>query len=473
MVHGGLRYLSQYKLGLTRDSVKERERLSQEAPGLVNPEWFMFSRYHGEKPKAWEMKVGLWMYDQIARKRSRGYLTPEQTLMRVPELRSENLDEGYLYQDASTDDSRLVFRMVQEAAQDGAYALNRCAVKRLLLNNGAVTGAVVYDQRLDEYLEISAKVVINAAGVQADMLRAEVDGAAKIRPIRGSHIIVPHARLPLTNVVSYMDPRHKNRPMFAYPWEGVTVIGTTDLDHDGPVDKDAHMSLGELQHILQAVNGAFPDVGLSADDIICSYSGVRPVIDDGTGDSAEASRHHEVWEENGLVSITGGKLTTFRLTAVEALNKVRKRLQEQGVALPKFRSDQPIVAAVDFTRPDNEALSGVLWHRLSGRYGNIARDVIAAAQKGELEIIDGTRTCLAEVRWAARAEMVESLADILLRRTRVGMLLPQGAKALWPKIEKICADELSWDKARWQQELADYQRHYAEYYGVPSADLPV
>lgn len=469
MVHGGLRYLSQYHFGLTRDSVKERERLSKEAPGLVNAEWFMFSRYHGESPKAWEMKAGLWLYDQIARKRTRAYLSPAQTLARVPQLRSQNLDRGYLYQDASTDDSRLVFRMVQEASMDGAYVLNRCGVTKLLKREGEVSGAVIHDTILDEHLEINAKVVINAAGVMTDALRQQIDGAAKIRPIRGSHIIVPHARLPLINVVGFMDPQHKNHPMFAYPWEGVTVIGTTDSDHDGDLNEDASISEAELNQILVAANSAFPDLALTPSDMICSYSGVRPVLEDGSEDSADASRHHEVWEEQGLVTVTGGKLTTFRLTAVEALNKVRKRLQTDGVVVPKFRSDHSIVSPVDFRRPDNDVLTGVLWQRLSGRYGNVARDVVDCAQQNELLLIDGSKTCLAEVRWAARAEMSESLADILLRRTRLGMLLPQGAKALWPKIEKICAEELGWDKARWKQELTAYQTHYQRYYGLPTA----
>lgn len=469
MVHGGLRYLSQYHFGLTRDSVKERERLAKEAPGLVNPEWFMFGRYFGEKPKAWEMKIGLWLYDLVAGKRTRRYLTPEQTHQRVPELTLNRLDRGYMYQDASTDDSRLVFRMVQEAGADGGFALNRCGVERLIKRDEKVVGAVIHDQVLGQHLEIQAKVVINATGVQADKLRKQIGGKKSIRPVRGSHIIVPHKRLPLKHVVSYMDPTDRNRPMFAYPWEGVTVIGTTDLDHDGALDKDASISAAELDSILRAAKRVFPGAAIKAEDIICSYSGVRPLVDDGSGDSSEASRHHQVWCEDGLITVTGGKLTTFRLTAIDALRKARRSLERGGrKSMPVFRSDQPIVAPVDFTRPENDALSGSLWRRLSGRYGNIARDVVACAEAGELDVISGSHTCLAEVRWAARAEMVETLADLLLRRTRLGMLLPDAARAYWPQIETICAAELGWDSARWKQELADYQTHYQAYYGVPA-----
>lgn len=468
MVHGGLRYLSQYHFGLTRDSVKERERLAREAPGLVNPEWFMFGRYFGEKPKAWEMKVGLWLYDLVAGKRTRRYLTAEQTNTRVPELTMNKLDGGYMYQDASTDDTRLVFRMVQEAVADGGVALNRCGVDRLIKRGPNVTGAVIYDQILDQHLEINAKVVMNATGVQVDKLREQIGGNKSIRPVRGSHIIVPHARLPLTNVVSYMDPTHHNRPMFAYPWEGVTVIGTTDLDHEGDLSKDAAISAEELDLILMAANRVFPGTAIKCKDIICSYSGVRPIVDDGSEDSSEASRHHEVWCENGLITVTGGKLTTFRLTAIDALKKARRSLERGGrKQLPKFRSDQPIVAPVDFTQPEHLELSEAVWRRLSGRYGNIARDVVAYAKAGELAPIQGTHTCLAEVRWAASAEMVETLEDLMLRRTRLGMLLPNAGKALWPQIETICAEELGWDKARWKQALADYQTHYQTYYGVP------
>jgi glycerol-3-phosphate dehydrogenase len=468
MVHGGLRYLSQYHFGLTRDSVKERERLSAEAPGLVNPALFMYARYEGEKPKAWEMKAGLWLYDLVAGKRTRQYLNAAESAQRTPYLRRDGLDKGYMYQDAATDDSRLVFRMVQEGSADGGYALNRCAVGKLLRRDEQVVGAVLHDSILQQHLEIEAAVVINATGVQVDRLRSQLGGENKIRPVRGSHIIIPHQRLPLDYSVSYADPIEGKRPMFVYPWEGVTVIGITDMEHDGALDEDAAISKTELELILQGANRVFPEAALTSDDIICSYSGVRPLVDDGTDDPTEAPRHHEVWQENGLITVTGGKLTTFRLTAVDALNKARKQLLQAGLAVPKFRSDQPIVVTANVQQPDYEGLKNRVWQRLSGRYGNAASDVLAAAKPCELELIDGTHFCLAELRWAARAEMVETLADILLRRTRVGMLLPAGAKALWPQVEKICAEELSWDKARWQQELADYQAHYQQYYGLPA-----
>lgn len=468
MVHGGLRYLSQYHFGLTRDSVKERERLSEEAPGLVNPSLFMYARYQGEKPKAWEMKAGLWLYDLVAGKRTRQYLSAAESVQRTPHLRRDGLDKGYMYQDAATDDSRLVFRMVQEGTADGGYALNRCAVGKLLRRDEQVVGAVLHDSVLQQHLEIQASVVINATGVQVDHLRSQLGGENKIRPVRGSHVIVPHQRLPLDYSVSYADPIEGKRPMFVYPWEGVTVIGITDIEHNGPLDEDAAISKAEMELILQGANRVFPEAALTSDDIICSYSGVRPLVDDGTDDPTEAPRHHEVWQENGLITVTGGKLTTFRLTAVDALNKARKQLMQAGLAVPKFRSDQPIVATTTLQQPDHAGLKNRVWQRLCGRYGNTAQAVLAASKPGELDIIAGTHCCLAELRWAARAEMVETLADILLRRTRVGMLLPAGAKALWPQVEKICAEELSWDKARWQQELADYQAHYQKYYGLPA-----
>lgn len=467
MVHGGLRYLSQYHFGLTRGSVKERERLAREAPGLVNPSLFMYSRYQGEKLKAWEMKIGLFLYDLVAGKRTRQYLSRQQTLQRAPMLQAQGLDRGYVYQDAATDDSRLVFRMVQEGIAAGGYALNRCQVSRLMSSGETVSGAVLYDQCLDQHLELSATVVVNATGVLSDDLRKQVGGSPKLRPVRGSHIVVPRQRLPLDYVVSYADPIERKRPMFAFPWEGVTVIGITDEDHHGPLDQDAAMSNSELELILLAANKAFATANLSREDIICSFSGIRPLVDDGAENSQETSRHHEVWLEQGLLTVTGGKLTTFRLTAVDALNKARPQLVAAGLELPKFRSNQAIVSAVDFRQPPMSGLKNRVWQRLCGRYGNVAKAVLAAAQKGELSVIDGTETCLAEVRWAARAEMVESLSDLLLRRTRLGMLLPEGAKVLWPVVEKICADELSWNAARWKQELADYQAHYQRYYGLP------
>lgn len=462
MVHGGLRYLANYQLGLTRDSVRERRKLMQQLPGLANPLWFMLGVYKGQKPNKAELSLGLFLYDQIAGKRSRRFHDAEATVENMPGIEENGLLGSFTYMDAATDDTRLTQRFLQEGVVDGGIALNYVEMSALTRDDdGNVCGVLMKDMVTGKALKIAAKVVFNAAGAQADITREQLGLRGKLRPVRGSHLVVAESRLRLDNVLAFADPKSPKRTMFAYPWEGVTLIGTTDLDHDGPVNRNPKITAAEYQNILAAVNAAMPNANLAPCDVICSFSGLRPIVGTGAEDSSDESRHHEVWAENGLITVTGGKLTTFRLTAIDALKKARPQL---GMKKLKFSRRNPMVADVDTRKPDHLELSDQVWLRLSGRYGNLAHAVVTAAKSTELYPINSSQVCLAELRWAARAEAVEHLGDMLLRRTRLGITLPNAAAELFPAVRNICAEELGWDNLRWTEETNKYQQHYANYY---------
>lgn len=463
LVHGGLRYLKEGQLGLTRDSVRERQNLMHEAPGLVDPQSFAFADYQGRKPGRWMFQIGLAVYDWLAGLRSRHYYPADEFLMLVPHIGRTDLKGGLVYVDAKTDDARMVLRVLQEARNLGAVAINYLGAQQLLREGDAAQGTVAGVQLRDavhgETHRVRAKVVISATGAWADALRQQQGAPAKLRPLRGSHLVLPAWRLPVAQAVSLMHPVD-GRPVFAFPWEGATLVGTTDIDHSGDLNVDATITAAEVDYLMAALTFQFPGLQLKQEDIIATYAGVRPVIDTGKADPSKEGRDHAVWMEHGLLTVTGGKLTTFRLIALDALQHVMHLFPNAtgtNDKAPVFRQSAAL--------PPHLGLRTQQRQRLKGHYGAQAADVLAAAQTGELETIPGTETLWVELRWAARFEQVVHLQDLLLRRTRLGLLLRAGGAALLPRIRTICQAELGWTDVQWGTEQADYlavwQRHYS------------
>ena len=463
LVHGGLRYLKEGQLGLTRDSVRERQNLMHEAPGLVDPQSFAFADYKGRKPGRWLFQIGLAVYDWLAGLRGRHYYPTDEFLMLVPHIGRTDLKGGLVYVDAKTDDARMVLRVLQEARSLGGVAINYLEAQKLLRAGdacqGTVNGVQLTDTARGETHQVRAKVVISATGAWADGLRQQQGATAKLRPLRGSHLVLPAWRLPVAQAVSLMHPVD-GRPVFAFPWEGATLVGTTDIDHSADLQVDATITPAEVDYLMAALTFQFPALQLTPQDIIATYAGVRPVIDTGKADPSKEGRDHAVWMEHGLLTVTGGKLTTFRLIALDALQHVMHLFpQAKGTdhGTPVFRSSAAL--------PLHLGLRSQQRQRLQGHYGALAAEVVAAAQAGELETIPGTETLWVELRWAARCEQVVHLQDLLLRRTRLGLLLRAGGAALLPRIRTICQAELGWTDAQWDTEQADYlavwQRHYS------------
>lgn len=463
LVHGGLRYLKEGDLKTTLHSVRERERLLREAPGLVEPQSFLFADCPGRKPGRWLFQAGLAVYDLMAGQRGHFHADLATTQTLAPGLAPAGLRGALVFQDAKTDDARLVWRVLQEARLQGATTLNYLAARHLWLEGGRVTGLTLQDVLDGRTHEVRARCVVNATGAWADRLRAGVGGKPLLRPLRGSHLVVPFWRLPVAQSISLMHPRD-GRPVFLYPWEGATLIGTTDLDHREPLDAEAHITQAEVDYLIEAVNDQFPGTHLTPADISACYAGVRPVIDDGHQDASKATRDHVVRDEAGLVTLTGGKLTTFRLMAQDAL-----ALAAPHVGKPFVRDDAPLFTPAHPLPPH---WSASVRQRLAARYGSCARALCAGARDADLRFIPGTQTLWLELAVAARYEAVEHLDDLLLRRTRLGLLLPHGALELLPRIRSLCAPHLAWGDQRWAHETERYRALVAAHYQLPGTTLP-
>ncbi len=463
LVHGGLRYLKNAQIGVTLESVREREYLLRQGRGLINRLGFLYACLPGDHMSGWVFGAGLMVYDVMARQWSHRRYDTEDMRELCPPLTVPGLRGGYRYFDANTDDARLVLRLLREAAAGGALALNYARVDALQrTNSGRVCGVVVEDTsgETERKKEIHARVVVNAAGAWADCLRGEVGRKPKLRPLRGSHLVVPCDRLPLTRAVTFLHPRD-GRPVYATPWEGAVIFGTTDVDHSSGLVTDPCISGSEQEYLLSALQKVFPAQELTSSDIIATFSGLRPVVNTGKADPSAESREHAIWDENGLLTVSGGKLTTFRIMARDALKAVRRHIGRID-----FDPETPVLDGLPAEA--EAASSGARLEtaqrlRLFARYGPQAKWMLSAASP-DLDAIPGTSYLWAELRQAARAEGVVHLDDLLLRRLRLGLLLPRGGMDRLEHVRRLVQPELGWDDARWQAEASSYIRLWEDSY---------
>ena len=463
LVHGGLRYIKQGQLGLTLESVRERQHLLRETGGLVEEQRFMLGDYVGRKPGKGMLSIGLALYDCMAGMRTRRYWPGDEVLLYAPHIRRQGLRGGSSYLDAKTDDARLVLRTLSEAESHGATTINYVEATGFIRNDGQIVGVEALDRLDGSHLTLSARVIVNATGAWADRLRTALGTAPKMRPLRGSHLTFPLWRLPVAQAVSFMHP-WDGRPVFVYPWEGVALLGTTDLDHAN-VAEEAAITPDEVAYLMAAVTWQFPDLQLGLGDVLSTYAGVRPVLATGAADPSKEARDHVVLQEDGVITVTGGKLTTFRTIALDALKHVAARL-------PDWQADlQPTTLFAAPTRFVGQGCPKALVDSLYARYGQSAFELIDTAQAGELSPIGTSTFTWAELRWAARHEQVAHLEDLLLRRTRVGLLLPKGGAAYLPRIAEIAAEALGWDAARQAAEVDAYALLIAQRYSLPDAAL--
>ncbi|HSM24604.1 MAG TPA: FAD-dependent oxidoreductase, partial [Anaerolineaceae bacterium] len=419
----------------------------------------------------WVFGLGLIAYDMLAWRWKHSKLS-KKTLMEIcPQINEGNLIGGYGFYDAQTDDARLVYRVIQEGQLAGGSALNYAKVVGFLRNNqNKVCGVQVKDIFSGEEKELQASLVVNASGAWADELRGKIDRAPRLRLLRGSHLIFSQETIPLEDVVSFLHPID-HRPVFAFSWEGATLVGTTDVDHHHEMSTDPWISMQETDYLLEAINHIFDCLKLTSDDVRSTFAGIRSVLDTGKSDPSKEARDEILWDEDGLITITGGKLTMFRHMAQRTLKFARKYLPEKI----KFDSDGRALDVIDKlklqTVYENQSLTLQQKLRLVGRYGIHAPDLIQSAEVGELENIPETLTLWAELRWAARNEQILHLDDLLLRRTRLGSLLPMGAKPIMENIRTLCQPELGWSDERWQAEEEAYWQLYYQSYSLPQKML--
>jgi glycerol-3-phosphate dehydrogenase len=489
MVHGGLRYLQNFDLGLVREALLERQLMVQLAPHLVYPTPFLVPAFAEERRQR-GLGIGLNMYDVMAttrvgrsRREMRSskeedqdfYWSPdrhrtidrEEVLEMVPALEVRDPKDAYLFYDCQTDDVRLVLTILGEAERFGAVMLNGAEVTEVLTSNGRASGVAFVEAESGERFEVEADQVVNATGVWADRIRPEVieeEDVPRITPSRGTHLLLDRDDLS-TGSAACIVPAGEGRAIFALPWYGRTLVGTTDNDFDEDID---HPQPGgdDIAYLLDAVNTFF-DISLTQGDLVGAYAGVRPLIS--TGDpkkSVDISRKAELYEtSSGMLTITGGKLTTWRRMARQTVDRLVER---EGREAPCHTAEIPL--GMEARPEDLEAPDGVGEESLSQlafRYGHAARAVLEVARKDPklaAPIVEGRPDLLAEATIAARLEQARCVADVLLRRTRLGLLAaPQlrTAEAARPVAEAMGA-ELGWSRQRVKREAEAWLAAAAE-----------
>jgi len=341
LIHGGLRYLEQYDFHLVREASRERRLLLDLAPHLVRPLAFLFPVYRGARVPAWRLRAGMWLYDLLAAFRNvrlHRWLGRRAALKAEPGLRERGLVGAAVYYDAQTDDARLVLAAIRGAAQAGALVANYTEVTSLVRPDGRVRGAMVRDALTGEARTVRALIVVNATGPWVDALRRLDDPQAPplLRLTKGAHVAVARARIGNTHAVTLTSPID-GRVMFVLPWGDLSYVGTTDTDDVASPD-DVRASGSDVVYLLRSANAFFPQARLAPHDVICSWAGLRPLLAPGREVAASAvSREHRIVESaSGLITIAGGKLTTFRVMGRDMVDRVARRLHElDGRPIPR------------------------------------------------------------------------------------------------------------------------------------------
>ncbi len=478
LVHGGLRYLQQREFRLVYDALRERQIALRNAPHLVRVLPFLIPVLTRDGlidlRLARALGSAMWMYDvtggaRIGRIHRR--IDKRRALEHMPSLAADRLASAYLYYDAQADDARLTLTIVRSAViEHGAVAANYASVTAFLKGaDGRARGARVATGDGNE-VEVRADAVVNAAGVWADDVRALDEGAHphSIRPAKGVHVTVPWSKV--RNDIAAIVPVPKDRrSIFVVPWGDLTYIGTTDTDYGGPLD-DPVCTPDDVQYLLGAMNASLAEP-LTERDVVGTWAGLRPLLASAASErTADLSRRHAVARSaSGMVTVTGGKLTTYRAMAADAVDAVVGELRHGGRSRTKRL---PLLGGRGYEAPPAGAEPSRHEH-LAGRYGTLAADVRAlVAQDASLgePVVAGLPYLRAEVVYAARAEMAQTVDDVLSRRTRARLLARDASARAADDVGSILMRELGWTEAERAAQVESYRRAVAS--EREAADLP-
>ena len=471
LVHGGLRYLEHGHLHLVFEASGERRRLLRLAPHLVRPLEFLWPVYAGARVPQWKLNAGLTLYDALALFRNVGThrrLSMRQIAAREPDLRREGLVRGARYFDAATDDARLTLANAIGAREAGAVVVNHARVMELLTSGaGAERGARIHDLLSDIPIEVRAKVVVNATGPWSNELQALGDSTTnrtKVRGSKGVHIALAQERIGNHGALTLLSP-NDGRVMFILPSGRLTIVGTTDTFTDAHPD-EVRASEREVSYLLDAANAFFPAARLVREDVISAWAGIRPLIASGAENAnpTNASREHAISDgANGVVSITGGKLTTYRVMAAEVVDVVAERLGQRRTRQATREAPLPggdlafidqAIAAAERTTADSE-LANHLVHAYGSRWSIVA-DEIATGAGGER--LAGLPYTIGEMRYCVRHEMAYTVADLLLRRTHLAFETRDHGSNSAERVARGVADLLGWNEENIETAVEAYGR---------------
>ena len=465
LIHGGIRYLEQGRLGLVFEALHERKRLLKIAPHLVHPIPFLLPCYKEDERPPWMVKVGLWLYDLLAGPHNiarHKWFSPVQALQLAPSLNPENLVGCGLYYDAQVNDARLVLENILGAEEKGAHCFNYCRVTGLEPMPHQVR--VFYKSELSgEEGSIAASCLVNASGPWANQTAKLVssDSVPIVRPTRGTHLVVPQVLS--DHAVLVMSPKDR-RVTFVIPWRGYSLVGTTDLDDDGNPD-EVRPREEEVTYLLKEASRVFPKVAWNPGKVLSGFAGLRPLAWAGEGHASSVSREDKILVQGNVLTIVGGKLTTYHSMARKSVERILKRLGKNpsGNKLDRLPGtpDKPWDLFLKDETSKWIAGYGLLQDQvahLAGLYGQKAGEVLGQAQKNPrlLERLCPSRPeILAQVAYAVLKEKALHLEDVLLRRLEIGYS-PQGRGEAAEKASRLMAELLHWnDKAR-QAELDRY-----------------
>ena len=489
MVHGGLRYLQQREIRLVYENLAERQRLLDNAPHLVSPLPFLIPLFGRDgvvsKTLARSYSSALWMYDLTGGWRigeRHHEVSKQEALDHLPTLNTEHLVAGFLYFDARADDARLTLTLARTAAIEyGAAIANYTPVVEMMTRAGTTRGVGLHPDATDpaSAFDIRARVVVNATGVWADDVRALDEGThpKSIRPAKGVHVTVPAERLPCDIAAVIPVPKDK-RSIFVVSWPGTDLVylGTTDTDYTGPLD-DPACTPEDVDYLLDAANNITTS-RLTRADVTGVWAGLRPLLapDGGrvSARTADLSRRHTVTtSRDGVVTVTGGKLTTYRKMAQDTVDVVVGQLGESPRRRRCVTKNLPLVGATTKTR---DPVSMAQPHaRLLSRYGSESSHVLAVADKRPdlLEpAVAGLPYTRAELVYATREEMVQTLDDVLSRRTRAMIQRAQATMDAAPAVAELLAPDMAWSASEVAEQSARFTESCEKELLTAGLDLP-
>jgi glycerol-3-phosphate dehydrogenase len=476
LIHGGLRYLEQFHVGLVREALSERARLLDLAPHLVKLRPLLFPLYGLPGWTRLFYGAGIGFYDLLGSARRGGrsrHLGIRAVRELAPPLRTAGLRGGIVYHDAVEDDARFTLAVVRTAQAAGGLALTRVRATGLRLQGGRAIGLTVEDRLTGDRHELTATHLIDATGVWQSRPDGPFPGGLHLVPSRGAHLVVPRARIPVRHGLTVKVP---GKVVFLVPWPDFWLVGTTDAPDDGPPERP-RASADEVDRLIEVVNLSL-EVDLRRDDVVGTFAGLRPLVGDARdGATVKVSREHKVRvDPSGLVRISGGKYTTYRVMAADAVDAA---LGPAARSRPSRTADLPLRGAAARSDLDrlvsrlaaDHGLESLVARRLVDRHGTEAAAVVAlgVAEGLARPMADGRPHLEAEAVWAVREEGALSLDDVLARRTRLATELPDRGEAIAGRVASIVGAELGWDAVRQAAEVASYLETARREYGVPPA----
>ena len=433
LIHGGLRYLKQFEVGLVRETGKERARVYKNAPHIVHPVRMLLPIIKGGQLGQFTSSVGLWVYDwlaDVAADERRKMLDIDETLREEPLLNRETLLGGGVYYEYRTDDARLTMEVIKTAIDLGGQAINHIKVEDFSYKKDKVNGVVAKDKWGKKY-KVKARTVINAAGPWVDEVRGMENlglGKKRLQLTKGVHLVVPYHKLPVRQAC-YFDVPGDQRMVFAIPREGVTYFGTTDTMYSEEIDKPT-VTVEDIAYLVGAVNNTFDGVQIKREDLISAWVGLRPLIHSEGKAPSDLSRKDEIFiSKSGLISIAGGKLTGYRMMAERAVDKALEQLKKKrntGASTEKLK-----LYGGRFKAKNRAAAKTEIWDKyrhlalrdsdmsyLFDRWGLEAEEILRQTQRVHLAGLEVREALVrSTVRYTCLKEMAMTLSDFFVRRT--------------------------------------------------------